>query len=101
MQILNKLINWFSGKREDAGYEKGDPTYTKDENEPTLDSGGISIDIPVSDIVELVKNKGRTNCSIPDITQFERDRLNKIDEDVDKVMAEVCNENPEMRKRIK
>ena len=82
------------------------PKFKPDElQESDLDGkqSGEEILIPVSDIWSWFKNKFRKPPTEKDdgtlnMEELEKMRQDKIDEIVDKEMAEVCNEDPKMRK---
>lgn len=67
---------------------------------------GTEILIPISDIWSWLKNKFRKPPPEKDdntlnIEELEKIRQNKIDEIIDKEMAEVCNEDPKMREKLR
>lgn len=83
------------------------PSFKKDEKQES-DFGGKSpwneILIPISDIWQWFRNRGKK--PIPDdntlnTEELEKIRQNKIDEKVDGEMAEVCNEDPKMREKLR
>lgn len=67
---------------------------------------GKEILVPVSSIWSWLRNKFRKSPPDKDdntlnIEELEKMRQNKIDESVDREMAEVCNEDPKIREKLR